>query len=67
MHDKIKKLNILYSWVDVFEMFNVSFVKMYLGTQSKVYGGAFFVKIVNYFYPLTIFAKKLHHRYSNGF
>ena len=48
-------------------MFNVSFVKMYLGTQSKVYGGAFFVKIVNYFYPLTIFAKKLHHRYSNGF
>ena len=48
-------------------MFNVSIVKMYLGNQSKVYGGAFFVKIVNYFYTLTIFAKKLRHGYSEGF
>ena len=34
-----------------------------LETQSKVYGGTFFVKI-NKYYLLTIFAKRLCHRCS---
>ena len=35
--------------------------------QSNIYDGVFFAKIVNGFKPLTIFAKKLHHRCLTGF
>ena len=35
--------------------------------QSNIYEGAFFSKIVNAYKPLTIFTKKLNHRYSTGF
>ena len=32
--------------------------EMYLEIQSKVYGGAFFAKIVKNFQPLTVFLQK---------
>ena len=35
-------------------------------TLSNVYGGAFFAKIVNGCKLLTVFVKKLHHRYLKG-
>ena len=36
-------------------------------TQSNIYDGAFFAKIVNAQKPLIISAKKLHRRCSTGF
>ena len=40
-------------------MFYKCILLTYLGTQSRVYGGAIFAKIVDDFYLITIFAKKL--------
>ena len=36
-------------------------------TQSKIYDGAFFAKIVHDFQSSTIFAKKFYHRCSTMF
>ena len=33
----------------------------------KYLSWSIFVKIVNNFYPVTVFRKKLHHRYLTGF
>ena len=61
---RIKTQKVLHNLGNIFKMntFLTVLPRAAFRTQSKVYGGTFFAKIVNDFQLLTLFAKKAHHK-----
>ena len=65
MHDKNKDTKkVLRNLGNILKMntFLTVLPRAVFRTQSKVYGGTFFAKIVNNFQLLTLSAKKPHHK-----